>query len=183
MFLCAHISEHLYGVCAYGGESCYLSFVSVRGRMSMGMWVGAGCVWVVQLRVEWLSEMTVINSFTLGPADNIINHIYWWCVWLTYLWVSVVPLQQPDTSYTRTANWAANICQLVMYLATYEQPIPHWDRYPLPPWGEGMGGGPLSRSELTLRFQVEGRSQSDLSCPTPGAENKYCILNIAKKFS
>lgn len=33
-------------------------------------------MWLVQLRVEWLSEMTVINSFTLGPVDCIINHSY-----------------------------------------------------------------------------------------------------------
>lgn len=31
-------------------ESCNLSFVSMCGRMCMC--VGAGCVWVVQLRVE-----------------------------------------------------------------------------------------------------------------------------------
>lgn len=44
--------------------------------MCMGMRVGAGCVWAAQLRAEGLSEMTVINSFTLEPVDYIVNHIY-----------------------------------------------------------------------------------------------------------
>lgn len=93
-------------------------FVRVRVGGRVGMWVGAACMWVVQLWVERLSEMTVINSFTSGPVDYIINHIYWWCDWLTYLCVSVVPLKQADTSCTGMTNRAANICQLVMYLAT-----------------------------------------------------------------
>lgn len=38
--------------------------------------VGAGSVWVVQLRVEWLSEMTVINTLTLRPDDCSINLVY-----------------------------------------------------------------------------------------------------------
>lgn len=65
-------------------ESCNLSFVSVCGRVRMDMRAGAGCVWVVPLRAEWLSEMTVINSFTLVPVGDIVNHIYWWFVgWQT----------------------------------------------------------------------------------------------------
>lgn len=82
------------------------------------MWVGAGCSWVVQLWAEWLSEMTVINSFILEPVDYTINHVYWWHAWRTYLWVSAVHLQQVDTSYIGTVNRGANVCQVVMYLAT-----------------------------------------------------------------
>lgn len=49
--------------------------MSVRGRV-YGYVKGAGCVWVVLVRLEWLSEKTVLNSLTLEPVDCIINHIY-----------------------------------------------------------------------------------------------------------
>lgn len=42
----------------------------------MDMWVGVDSVWVVHLGVEWLSEMTVINSLILRPDDYIINQVY-----------------------------------------------------------------------------------------------------------
>lgn len=33
-------------------------------------------MWVVELRVAGLSEMTIINSFTSARDDCIINHVY-----------------------------------------------------------------------------------------------------------
>lgn len=44
--------------------------------MCMRVRVGAGSVWVVQPRVEWLSETTVINTLTLRPDDGTINLVY-----------------------------------------------------------------------------------------------------------
>ena len=51
---------------------CECVWEGVYGYVSGG-WL---CVWVAPLRVERLSEMTVINSFTLVPVDDIVNHIY-----------------------------------------------------------------------------------------------------------
>lgn len=132
------------------------------------MWVGAGCSWVVQLWAEWLSEMTVINSFILEPVDYTINHLYWWRAWRTYLWVSAVHVQQGDTSYTGTVNRRANVCQLVMYLAT-ERPIPHRDIH-YPP------GATAFQSGLTLGSQVGVWSQHSLFCPMPTAEKRLLPL-------
>ena len=56
-------------------ESCNLSSC-VHVWEDVYGYVHGGWLCVVQLRAERLSKMTVINSFTLGPADCIINHIY-----------------------------------------------------------------------------------------------------------
>lgn len=64
------MSKHLNGVHTWESVAiCLCVWVC-------DMRVGAGCSWVVQLWAEWLSEMTVINSFILEPVDCTINHVY-----------------------------------------------------------------------------------------------------------